>query len=207
MPGFGRLATWRSRSVVPQCCASQASAAGIGSDPAAGSLPASAAARADRTDRPTAPDQGRGAGVMRLHPVAELPRQDVAAGHRQRPPAGWLGDRADKNVLLDGGAIQPPRDHPRAASRRGEGLDTRRRPADRQMMIQPVADRAGRGPRRRAWRRAPATRFRGGRPAAPAVTPGRRQPDRCPRDTGQTPSRHRSSIPAGLSLTRPARWT
>ena len=58
------------------------------------------------------PDQRRGAGVMRLHPVAELPRQDATAGHRQRPLVSGLGDRTGKNVLLEGGAIEPPGSHP-----------------------------------------------------------------------------------------------
>ena len=97
---------------MPQCCVSQASAAGsFGPSCQDRGRHRQQHVQVERT-RQAAPDQRRGAGVMRLHPVAELPRQDAAAGHRQRPLASGLGDRTRKNVLLEGGAIEPPRDHP-----------------------------------------------------------------------------------------------
>ena len=86
----------------------------------------------------TAPDQRRGARLTRLDPLAKLPRQDAAAVDRQISVGGRLRHGADKNLLLDGGKIQLPGMTPDSARRRGEGRDGFGRPADRQMMVEPV---------------------------------------------------------------------
>ena len=52
---------------------------------------------------------------MRLDALAELTRQDAAAGDRQAPLCRRLRHGEVEHVLLDAGEIEPPRDHAGAA--------------------------------------------------------------------------------------------
>jgi hypothetical protein len=108
-----------------------------------------------------------------------------------------------KNVFFQLSVIDVPRDHPGSARRLRECRDVSRRPADRQMMPEPGRRRVGR------WERG------GDGPPAPSF---RRERDAVlwRRDRGRggfifpgcaDQKRQRSSIPAGLSVTRPARRT
>ena len=86
--------TWRSRSVTPQCAASQASAVGIGRP--SGRIAAGTGSSTCRSNGQArlCPTRAAAARLARLDPLAELPRQDAAAGDRQvRRAAGWATAR------------------------------------------------------------------------------------------------------------------
>ena len=152
---------------------------------------------------PALADQGHGFFVARLDPLAKLPRENVTSLDRKAVPPTSPCHRAMKNVFFQPSVIDVPWDRPGSARRLRECRDVSRRPADRQMMPEPGRCRVGR------WERG------GDGPPAPSF---RRERDavRWRRDRGRggfivpgcaDQKRQRSSIPAGLSVTRPARRT
>ena len=167
-------------------------------------------------------DLGGGARLVGLDQAAELPGQDVAAGDRQPALRGRHRGGAVKNILLEPGAVEPPGDHPGTPRRRSECFQRRRRARHREMVVQPHRRFAPGDPGRigppAAVARRRVGRWRGGVASGGGVSRrgrGRvipwRAVDRCRIGCGR---RHgtgwhgqRSSTPAGLSLTRPARCT
>jgi len=152
---------------------------------------------------PALTDQSHGFFVAQLNPLAKLPRENVTSLDRKAVPPTSPCHRAMKNVFFQPSVIDVPWDRPGSARRLRECRDVSRRPADRQMMPEPGRCRVGR------WER------RGDGPPAPSF---RRERDavRWRRDRGRggfsvpgcaDQKRQRSSIPAGLSVTRPARRT
>ena len=72
----------------------------------------------------TAPEQRRSAYLTRLDLFRELPRQDAAAVDRQVPAPRRLRHGANKNLLFDGGKIQPVRqDSPNGIGMQRAGAD------------------------------------------------------------------------------------
>ena len=157
------------------------------------------------------PDPGTSLGLADFDPFAELPCQDAAAGDRQVAGLQRLGDGTGKNIFLDAGEIEPPGDDAGATRGGSEIRDRFGRAADRQAMVQPVRRSCGLRRRRLAHRRPSAARLcrlrhhrrrrrRGAfrravrrRFILPGIARGK--------------FHQRSSRQAGLSLTRPARWT
>jgi hypothetical protein len=109
-------------------------------------------AQVERTGQ-TLPDQFGRPRLAHFHPLAKLPRQDPAAVYGQVSLADRLGDRGGKNIRLDGGKIELPRRHTRAARRRGEVVQRRGRPAGRQGMGRASPTWPRRGARGRGGRR------------------------------------------------------
>jgi len=152
---------------------------------------------------PALTDQRDDFFVARLDPLAELPCENVTPLDRQAIPPTARRHRAMKNVFFCLSVIDVPRDHPGSARGFGECRHVGRRPADRQMMPEPGRCRVGRwerggdGPPAPSFRRErDAVRWRRDRGRNRFIVPG-----------GANKKRQRSSIPAGLSVTRPARRT
>ena len=80
---------------------------------------------------------------QRLHLLPKLPRQNRATLGSQSPMARRLRDRPNKNIVFEGGVITLPRRHPRSARRRRKFFDDFCRPADGEVMGEPV--RVGNG--------------------------------------------------------------
>ena len=151
---------------------------------------------------PALTDQSHGFCVTRFNPLAKLPRENVTSLDRKPGPPTSPCHRAMKNVFFQLSVIDVPWDHLGSARGFGEYRDIRCRPADRQMMPEPGRRRVGRwdrggGPPAASFRReGDAVRWRRDRGRGGFIVP-----------RGANKKRQRSSIPAGLSVTRPARRT
>ncbi len=85
-----------------------------------------------------APNQADRFRVVRLDPLAELAREEVATGDRQTPLGYRLRCGQVEDVFLDAREIEAPRDDTRPMRRRDKARDRLGRAADRQVMVEPV---------------------------------------------------------------------
>ena len=188
----------------PVGSAIQASAAGsVG--PSAESRPAPAAVRAGRAGTRGCARPGRPPtrGAPR-RACAELPRQDAAAGDRQPPLAGGVATArvntsSSRRATSSRQGMTPA---PRAAA--AKSPTSRVRPAA--PSDGGSASPAARHRRRASAGRRPRVRPRWSAAPAPACRVMRAAPARCPRDSAGN-HHQRSSSPAGLSVSSPARCT
>ena len=140
---WGRSLTRRSRSVVTQWAAIQASVAGSVA-PRSRTVVRHRQQRVQiERARQAASDPGNRQSVVRLDPGAELPRQEPAAGDRQPPLARRRRHRQGKHVLFEAGDVEPSGDGLGAARRRGEVTHRSVRATHRQMVVAPVRRSVG----------------------------------------------------------------
>ena len=151
-----------------------------------------------------APDQADRLRVVRLDPLAKLAGEEMAPGDRQTP-LGWRLRRGQfEDVLLDAREIEAPWDDARATRPPGKAGDDLGRAADRQVMVKPVrCDRGGGRPARPSPARLRQRLQFGGQRLRQRRRFGRRRIS----VPGSTDLSQRSSTPAGLSVSSPARWT
>ena len=147
---------------------------------------------------PAVAQQGQRLRVARFDPRPELPRQDPAAFHRQAALVHRLRHRQVKNILLDRGIVERPGHHPGTARRGGKMLEVLAGPVSvNSWYSQSVAAASAAGRRPAAGRY-----FVRARSAAVAAGAA----GRC-RLPWIAQHGHKSSNPAGLSATSPARCT